>query len=295
MRGFERRRHQQTGSIFQVLGGVIVKFTGGNHFTGNRSDGFFIAEHGALNLSPHDRLLYEDFTVEIAGSFESLLKLLAIARLADAHRRAQIGRLDEHRIAEFFFRRQPNAPPIYLNVHPANRQIWDDRQTAFAEQPLHHILVHAHRRPEHARAHIGNSRQLEPSLHRAVFSKRTVQHREDYVQWSQALVPPSVFHRDQRADVSVDAGGAGGGDDLHSLLGNAFQRRAARPSRRQNAHAPAAFFGNRDGNDFVLVGVGGGHHVARRLQRNVVFRRASPEQYSNAQFFRHPADRQPAR
>ena len=70
-------------------------------------------------------------------------------------------------------------------AHPvaaAHHRIVDDRQTALGEDHLHHRLVHAHRRGEHAAADIGDVGELEQPLHRAVFAIRTVQHREDHVE-----------------------------------------------------------------------------------------------------------------
>ena len=49
------------------------------------------------------------------------------------------------------------------------------------EQRLHHRLVHADGRPEHAGADVGHVGQLEQALHRAVLAVRPVQHREDHV------------------------------------------------------------------------------------------------------------------
>ena len=47
---------------------------------------------------------------------------------------------------------------------------------------LHHRLVHADRRREHAAADVGDVGQLEQALDRAVFAVRAVQHRKDDVE-----------------------------------------------------------------------------------------------------------------
>ena len=47
------------------------------------------------------------------------------------------------------------------------------------EGDLHHRLVHADRRGQHARADVGHVGQLEQALHRAVLAVGPVQHRED--------------------------------------------------------------------------------------------------------------------
>ena len=57
-----------------------------------------------------------------------------------------------------------------------------DRQPLGGEHQLHHRLVHADRRRQHAGADVRHVGQLEQPLHRAVFAVRTVQHREDDVE-----------------------------------------------------------------------------------------------------------------
>ena len=56
-----------------------------------------------------------------------------------------------------------------------------DGDRAVAEHRLEEILVHAERGRRNAGADVGNGRELEQALHRAVLSERAVQDREDDV------------------------------------------------------------------------------------------------------------------
>ena len=56
------------------------------------------------------------------------------------------------------------------------------RQAGLGEEPLHHVLVHARSRAQHARAHVGDAGQLKQSLDRAVLAEGPVQHGKDHVQ-----------------------------------------------------------------------------------------------------------------
>ncbi len=60
--------------------------------------------------------------------------------------------------------------------------MFDNRQLCLRKQTLHHVLVHPRRRPQHARAHIRNPRQLEQSLDRPILAKRPMEHRKDHIQ-----------------------------------------------------------------------------------------------------------------
>jgi len=50
------------------------------------------------------------------------------------------------------------------------------------EDDLHHALVHADRRGQHAAADVGQVGELEQALHRAVLAVGAVQHRKDDVE-----------------------------------------------------------------------------------------------------------------
>ena len=61
-------------------------------------------------------------------------------------------------------------------------EIFGLRQSSRRKHQLRDRLVHADRRCEHARADIGNVRELEQPLNRAVFAVGTMKHRKHHVE-----------------------------------------------------------------------------------------------------------------
>ena len=57
---------------------------------------------------------------------------------------------------------------------------------------LEEVLVHRERRAEHARADVGDARELEQPLHRPVLAEGPVQDREDDVDVRRASPAPST-------------------------------------------------------------------------------------------------------
>ena len=62
-----------------------------------------------------------------------------------------------------------------------NRGEISDRQSRLQKQPLLHILVHAHGRTQHARAYVREPRQIEQSLHGAVFAVGAVKDGKHHI------------------------------------------------------------------------------------------------------------------
>ena len=58
----------------------------------------------------------------------------------------------------------------------------DNGQFRVGEEPLHHVLVHARCRAQHAGADISNARQFEEPLDSTVLAKGSMQHRKNHVQ-----------------------------------------------------------------------------------------------------------------
>ena len=102
--------------------------------------------------------------------------------LRDADARPEVRRLDEDRIAQLVRDARRDRRWIALPARGAvTVRCGHDRQAAGGEERLHHGLVHADGRPEHAGADIRDVGQLEQTLHGPVFAIRTVQHRKDHV------------------------------------------------------------------------------------------------------------------
>ena len=69
-----------------------------------------------------------------------------------------------------------------LPLRAQQRDVLHDGQPCLREEPLHHVLVHARGRAQHARADVGDARQLEQSLNGAVLAEGAVQHRKDHIE-----------------------------------------------------------------------------------------------------------------
>jgi hypothetical protein len=165
-----------------------------------------------------------------------------------------------------------------------------DRQTLGGEHQLHRGLVHADCRCQHAGADIRNVRELEQSLHRPVFSVRTMQHREHHIegqarngdlgspglsfgagQCQQRLRPwigdevrltqtaiRTFTGRRRRLELR-------GGDHVGRLHGSGRFRR----------ECPASVLFDPDRDRFVAIGVEVLEHRRRRRERHLVFARAA--------------------
>ena len=144
-----------------------------------------------------------------------------VLHAADAHRRAEVRRLDEEREAERLAPRDRGGAGSARSS--ARRSVTErhDGQLGRGEQPLHHVLVHADRRAEHARADVGHAGELEQALHAAVLAHRPVQHREDDVDAARGA--PA-----ERASV---ASPPGAGARRARRRASAWLRRARRGSR----------------------------------------------------------------
>ena len=173
----------QPRTFFDILGLIIVELVDGSHLAGNRCFGMLIAQHGALDLPRIHAALHQNFGVVITGQMQRLGQLVPRADLADAHRRAQIRRLHEDGKTKPLAKRILHLRGVLLPLAPPHHQPGDHREACLAEQPLHHVLVHPRRRPQHSRAHIGNSRQFQQPLNRPVLPKGAVQYGKDNIQF----------------------------------------------------------------------------------------------------------------
>ena len=99
--------------------------------------------------------------------------------LADANRRAEICGLYEQRVLERCFNASSDFARRCFPLRAQDRDVFDDGQTCLREQALHHVLVHAGGRTENAGADVGDARQFEEPLDRAVFAEGPVQNGED--------------------------------------------------------------------------------------------------------------------
>jgi hypothetical protein len=116
-----------------------------------------------------------DLAVVLRGQRQGGLQFARVVRLGNPHRRAQVGRLDEHR------ERQARAGLGDVRILARHRHVVYNRQHPFRTDTFHHLLVHGDGGGQHARADVGQAGQFQQALHRAVLAEGAVQHREDHV------------------------------------------------------------------------------------------------------------------
>ncbi len=189
--------------------------------------------------------------------------------------------------------------------------MFDNGQSGLRKQPLHHVLVHARGRAQHARAHIRNAGQLKQPLNRPVLAKGPMQHRKHNVKRGLTV----------RARLPVEAGlGSPAGErrgprpcasrlrrqerwnPLVQQLGAGRRFRVARAQSPCDRAAfaveqavriarakPAAFFGDADGHHIELLAIDRLQNRSRREQRDLMLAAAPAKQDTDTKFFRHCA------
>ena len=170
-------------SLVQILRFVVVELARRDDLAGHRGLRIVVAEHRAFDLArvraprlrprPCDRTAS---AISIAGTssagvftFEMPTLDPRLAGFTNTGRPSVLDRR-QHRVAIAIPLGADEAVPVA------------DRQAARGEQHLHHRLVHARRRRQHAGTDIRNVGQFEQALHRAVFAVRAVQHRKHHVE-----------------------------------------------------------------------------------------------------------------
>ena len=143
------------------------------------------------------------------------------------------------------------------------------RQAARAEQDLHHRLVHARRRCQHAGTDIRNVGELQQALHRAVFAVGAVQHREHGIE------PQCRERRVGSAGVLVLT------RRRTRLLNHLCRRRRA---RRLIGEHPPAVLRDQDRDRVVLAAIDVLENRRRRGHRDFVLPRSAAVNDPDPQF-----------
>ena len=194
--------------------------------------------------------------------------------LADPDRRAHVGRLHEHRVAELGLQPATAASSISCSYRVTWRACG---MPAAREHVLGLRLVHGQRRGQHAAAHVGHAGQLEQALDGAVLAQRSVQEGE---------------HDDL---LVVGAGQCLGRVRGRAPGGQRLGERSRTGGERRGPHRwrpSTGRLGDGDRLDVVAVGVGGGQDVAGRHQGHLVLGRLAAEQDDEAdrrRVWRRPA------
>jgi len=131
--------------------------------------------------------------------------------LRDADARAEVRRLDEERRRQARQQRRTDAGAVARPLGAQHHRVVDLRQAVLREDDLHHPLVHADGRGEHAAADVGQVGELEQALHGAVLAVGTVEDREDDVQ-------AHALHDGAAAVAAIDGAPAIGAVDAEERL-----------------------------------------------------------------------------
>jgi hypothetical protein len=279
--------------VVEILRFVVVELARRNDLAGDRRFRPVVADHRALDLACRgDRRLDDDLAIVRPGKIHRFDQAGAGLRLGDADARAQVRRLDEHRIAERGFEAGRDPVTLFLPDVAEHHAVRADRQARGSKHHFHDALVHSDRGGEDSRAHVGHVGQLEQSLNGAVLAVGPVQHGEDDVQ---------VQAGDDR--IAFGGIGAAAAADRQDRLGAGprdemdLASPAARPGgfeprlldhfrgrhrcRRAIRQRPAAVLFNADGNRFVSCAVEVCENRRRGCQRHFVFTRASAVKHAD--------------
>jgi hypothetical protein len=142
-----------------------------------------VAEHRALDLAAVDPRSMSTFASQRQRRRESGVerRRSVLAHPRHAQRRSQAGRLDEERVPERAggaAHRVGIGPPLARG----DDGVGDDGDAGVAQQALADVLVHADGGGEHADADVGHVEGVEQSLHGAVLTVGSVQHRKNDVE-----------------------------------------------------------------------------------------------------------------
>ena len=188
--------------------------------------------------------------------------------LRDADARSEVGRLDEHRIAQLARDARGDAAGAALHSRAAT-EVGHDRQPVRGEQRLHHRLVHADGRAEHAGADVGHVGELQQPLHGAVLAVRAVEHREDHVD----------------AEPLTAAVGSTGSS---ASVGACFMHvRGGERRRRLAGQRPASVLVDADRNRLVAAAVEMLEDRRGRGDRHFVLAGPAAVDHADAKFLRH--------
>ncbi|RMM61834.1 hypothetical protein ALQ74_05476 [Pseudomonas savastanoi pv. glycinea] len=243
----------------QVFGVVGVELVVGNHFATDTDLRIEVTQYGALHFPADDALLDQQLVVKLETQCQRSHEASLVRHFADAHRRALIGRLDEHRQAQLrgcIGERQgfPTAE------HHERR----DSNACIAQQTLGHVFVHARRRGEDVSADKRNGQHAQHALQRTVLTKRAVDQRKYHVNGRQWL-----------ACLDLDKLATSAARQQRQLLAGCTQFDPRRIIGIEQVVGlveaqPAAQLVDADQGQLIAFTINRIDHVACRLQRNLM-------------------------
>src|SRR5215211_7047700 len=125
--------------------------------------------------------LHDQAPVERGRLVEGHPQLPGVPGLVDADARAEVRWFDEARVPQGGFDVTDPIIPANLPLFAGEAEPLDLRETVVGENLLHGELVHPDGARQHPATDVGDARQLEHALDRAVLPIRPVQDWEDHV------------------------------------------------------------------------------------------------------------------
>ena len=126
-------------------------------------------------------MFHDEAFGEALGIVKSLCQLLAVGCFAYTHARTQVGRLHNHRIAQFFLHLLYQSVAVGTPLHVCEPNIVYNRHTRGTQNHLHGDFVHAVGAGEYIAACKGQAYGLQHTLKDAVFAVGAVQYGQSHV------------------------------------------------------------------------------------------------------------------
>ncbi len=185
-------RHHHLGRLAVDVFAVVGVETAAHHdLAAAACDGVFVTQHRAFYFAAAHGGFHQHLLIKPQGQFDGGVVLGLVANLAHTHRRALVGRFDEHRQAEFIHRSFKGSTRGVAAGQGNERR---HGNAGVAQQALADVLVHAHCRAEHVGADERQVSHAKQALQAAVFAEGAVDDGEDHVDVCQQAVAGGFHH-----------------------------------------------------------------------------------------------------
>ena len=237
-----------------------------------------VAENRTVDLLELlDHVLHDDALREFLGVVDLRDQFLTVGRGADADRRSEVGRLNDHRIAELLldFLDQGVATGVPLAVGKPN--VVYHRNPLFAENHLHRDLVHAVGARKSVAAGERNADRLEKALEHAVLTVGAVEHWNGHMQ----LGGHGILLREETCVdlVEIEVAIFRTHEDLFGLFGHLLHVAIVADVEKVLARIPASLLRNVNGDYVIFLLVECIDCLKGRNHGDLMFHRTTSKKY----------------
>ena len=202
---------------------------------------------------------------------------LPVGGLADAHRGAGAGGLDEHGIVEAALQQLDGLLQPVLQVRAPDQLPGGLGDAGVVHDQLGQGLVHSHSGGGDVGADVGDARQLQQALHGAVLAVLTVHHREHHVD----ALPDNAVALEAQQALAPDGGDGAAAVVLAAQPGPGGEHGVVLALEPD----PVAVLGNTHGVDVVFFLVDVVEHRLGRAQGDLMLRAHAAEENADTKFF----------